>query len=527
MSAESYALTYNPDVLSCLANLSNDEVFTPPQLVNQILDMLPAELWHNPNATFLDPACKSGVFLREIAKRLLDGLVDEIPDLQERIDHIFHRQLFGIAITELTSLLARRSLYCSKYPNGRYSISNFEDASGNIRYRRTQHRWVNGRCAFCGASESQYARGETLETHAYEFIHTTRPEELFKMKFDVIIGNPPYQLSDGGAGASATPIYHMFVTQAKKLKPKYLSLIIPSRWFTGGRGLDQFRDEMLTDNRIRVIHDYLNASDCFPGVEIKGGICYFLWDRDNRGLCKIFSHHNNQVNITERPLLEEGMQTFLRSSEQITILKKTKALNEPSFSTILNAGRFFGFHTKIDWINERNGFLQTADGKSQIPVLKTPPNSEYVKVYIHQGVCWILKKKIPRNVDVTDRYKVIIPRSGNPGSTILGKPKISEPNSCSSNSYIVAYDKNLPNSREVAENVISYVQTQFFRFLVMTKTTTQDTAPKAFDLVPMQDFSKPWTDAELYAKYGLTDDEIAFIDSMIKPMDLKNGEVND
>ena len=257
--------THNPDVLSCLANLSNDEVFTPPSMVNQMLDMLPQELFRSSKTTFLDIGCKSGVFLREITKRLITGLADEIPDLQTRVDHILHKQVFGIATTELTSLVSRRTLYCSKYPNCRYSESPFETVEGNIRFRNIPHTFVNGRCKWCGASEEQFGTKvrKGLETHAYEFIHTDHPEEIFKMKFDVIVGNPPYQLDDGGFGISAQPIYDKFITQAKKLSPRYLLMIVPARWYAGGKGLDDFRNEMLNDRSLREIHDFPVADDCF------------------------------------------------------------------------------------------------------------------------------------------------------------------------------------------------------------------------------------------------------------------------
>lgn len=499
MAESLFNKVYNPDVLSCLANLSNDEVFTPPEIVNQMLDMLPQELFKNPDTTFLDPACKTGVFLREIAKRLIKGLEPQFPDLQERIDHIFHKQLFGIAITELTSLLSRRGVYCSKYPNSEFSVSYFDTAEGNIRYKRIPHTWKDDRCIYCGASQREYDRGGELETHAYEFIHTITPEKLFDMKFDVIIGNPPYQLSDGGNGASAKPIYHLFVEQAKKLKPRYLTMIIPARWYAGGKGLDNFRNSMLTDDRLRIMNDFVNASDCFTGVEIKGGVCYFLWDRDYRGDCTVISHSGNKIISTmSRPLLEKNCDTFIRYNDAIQILHKVQALQEKTFDTIVSARKPFGFATDF-----RN-------------YAKNVDMAHCIKLYAQKDIGYISRSQVEKNAEWIDLWKVYIPEaigSGNMETDIV-KPLLGEPKTACTETYVVV---SPTTNKAMAENIISYINTKFFHFLLGLKKITQHTTSKTYSFVPMQDFSQPLTDKILYAKYKLTDDEIDFIESAIGP----------
>lgn len=515
MSNTLYSTAYNPDVLSCLANLSNDEVFTPPSVVNAMLDMLPQELFSDPNATFLDPACKSGVFLREIAKRLLVGLAEQIPDLQERIDHIFHKQLFGIGITELTSLLARRSVYCSKYPNSVYSVSKFDDASGNIRFKRIQHRWKNGRCEWCGASEDQFGekKREGLEAHAYEFIHTGKLEEMFGMKFDVIIGNPPYQLGDGGGmGSSAIPIYNQFVERAKRLSPRFLSMIIPARWFSGGRELHEFRKTMLNDKHIRKLHDFPDASLCFPGVEIKGGVCFFLWDRENEGDCAVYTHLDaNHIKEHERPLLEKGMDTFIRYDELISVLAKVRSHGESTFDSIVSANDPFGFDMR------ENGSYKRIKPEYRLTRFDGAV-SFYYNGWRNDGIGYIKRSSIRKGTDLVDKYKVLIPKAWGVGNMLKDwlNPLIVEPQSCCTETYLVV---GTYSQRTEAENVVSYIQTKFFHALVSMMKITQNSMQGVYSLVPMQDFSKPWTDAELYAKYGLVEDEIAFIESMIKPME--------
>lgn len=491
--------TYNPDVLNCLANLSNDEVFTPPTLANQVLDMLPQELFCSPDTKFLDPVSKSGIFLREIVKRLDRGLQLIIPDRQQRIDHIMHHQVFGIATTELTSYISRRSLYCSRDASGKYSVSHFDNAEGNVKYRNLRHTWQKGKCIYCGASQEVYDRSDADEHYAYQFIHTDNPQKLFpNMKFDVIIGNPPYQLSDGGFGISATPIYHKFIEQAKMLNPRYLTMIVPARWFAGGKGLDGFRDEMLHDRSLRIIHDYPQAYECFPGVQIKGGVCYFLWDRDHKSDCEVHTHKDGVSKPpVVRPLLENGCDTFIRYNEAISVLHKVQVYNETSMYDLVSSRKPFGLAT--DYHGKKAGTIT---------------------LYENQGISYIEYKDIKKNTNMITEHKVFIPRASSGSDSfphpILGKSFVGGKNSACSETYM--FIGPFSSDAECA-NVVSYINTRFLRFLVMLKKVTQDTTKAVYQFVPLQDFSHPWTDEMLYKKYKLTDDEIAFIESMIRPME--------
>ena len=497
---------YNPDILCCLANLSNDEVFTPPNVANQMIDLLPPELFSDPDTKFLDPFCKSGVFLREIAKRLIEGLKDKIPDLKERIDHIFHNQIYGIAITELTSFLSRRSLYCSKYPNSKYSVSHFDNPEGNIRYRRIDHTWKNGRCIFCGASEQEYSRGDSLETHAYEFIHTLNPEEIFNMKFDVIIGNPPYQLSTGGGQAQATPIYNLFVEKAMRLNPRYLSMIIPARWYAGGfPTIKEFRNLMIKESHIKEIHDFPNASDCFTGVEIKGGVCYFLWQKNYSGKVLFYNHKGDDIrSLAKRSLLESNCETIIRENKAISILHKVISHKENSFSSIMSTLWPFTVKSTFDTFSRE----------------KRQKNDVFAYVMKDKG--WISEKEVIKNKKLVDQIKIFVPRSvgsADPTKDVV-KPILACSHSVCSGTYIVCgpFENN-----KVAENVIEYFHTKFFHFLLSLKKVSQDTAKGCYEYVPMQDFTKTWTDEKLYKKYKLSQEEIIFIESSVWP---NKGENN-
>lgn len=497
---------YSPDILNCLANLSSDEVFTSPELANRMLDLLPQELFRSSKTRFLDPCSKSGVFLREIAKRLLVGLEEQIPDLQQRIDHIMTTQVFGIACTDLTAEMSRRTLYCTKQANGEYSVTTtFHDVQGNLRYDRCNHIWnAQGRCKYCGASKGEYLRADARETYAYPFIHKSIKEIFHKdMQFDVIIGNPPYQMEDGGGRDSAAiPIYNKFVSQAKKLVPRYLTMIIPARWYSGGRGLDEFRDEMIHDKRIIELHDFPETNDCFPGLNIRGGVCYFLWDKQHEGKCKVVNHIKNRTNSTFRHLNEFNCPIFIRYNESISIINKIRMFKEDTFNKYVSVSRPFGMRSNFD------EYVEVKDKVNNI------------KLYRFGTLGFISKDKVTNNIGLVDKYKVIVSKASPGGDeyphSIITTPILSEPYSVCTETYLVI--KTVDNKTE-GENLISYMKTRFFRFTMSLVKNTQNISRASYMFVPLQDFSHPWTDEMLYKKYNLDKDEIAFIESMIRSME--------
>jgi site-specific DNA-methyltransferase (adenine-specific) len=514
----------NPDVLTCIANLSNDEVFTPPELANKMLDMLTEawaanhggeNLWADKRVRFLDPCTKSGVFLREITSRLIKGLEKEIPNLEKRVDHILTKQVFGIGITQLTAMLARRSVYCSKYANGKHSIANgFENEQGNIWFERLQHSWEDERCKYCGAGQVVFDRDKGLETHAYSFIHTdsikTRLSKMFggNMQFDVVIGNPPYQMTGGGGGTNDAPIYHHFVRQAINLEPRFLVMVIPSRWMAGGRGLTEFRAEFLGDSRVRELVDYENAKDVFPSVGIGGGICYFCWDRDNPGSCRCTYHRNGiKVGPYKRKLAE--FDVFVRDKRAVDVLHKVLAKAEQSFEQLVSGDTPFGLATNFS--------DYAIDAKT---------NKGQLRLYANKGtkrVSGAMNRALVRkNEDLIDAWKLFLPVAGSGRERektgvdlVLGPSMVGEPGSVCTQTYLVAGP--LP-TRSDAEAIQGYLQTRFVRFLISLRKPAQHVFSSMYRWVPVQEWDQTWTDKKLYKKYGIKKDEIEFIESMIRPM---------
>ena len=492
-----------PDILDCISNLSSDEVFTPPRIANQVLDLLPEEIWKNPNIKILDPSAKSGVFLREAAKRLMDGLKEQIPNEDERREHIFKQMLYGIALTKLTGLVSRRSLYYSKDASSKeFSVVVFDDPQGNIHYSRGEHIYEGKKCTHCGASRGIIERGDHLENFAYQFIHKPL-EEIFNMKFDVIIGNPPYQLGDGGGagGSSAMPIYHYFIEQARQLKPRYISMIIPARWYAGGKGLDDFREKMIHDKTIKNLVDFPEASECFSSVEIKGGVCYFLMDSEYSGNCEVKTIFDGEEISVEKRNLSEAGDVFIRDNKAIPIFHKVRKKKEETMNEVVSSRKPFGLDGRFRGSRKEQ--------KNSIKFYKRE----------REGVVFIKAEDVESNHHLISKWKVLVPKAGDGRwripMKVTGNIIVAEPNSACSETFLVAGSFD---TEEEARNLAGYMKTKFFRFLVSMRTTSHNLTKANFAFVPVQDMSRAWTDEALYKKYKLSAIEINHIEESIREM---------
>ena len=511
MSGNLYTRPSQPDVLEVIANLSNDAVFTPPRVVNAVLDLLPEHVWKDPSLRWLDPGSKTGVFPREITKRLMIGLADVIPNEQERLDHILKNMVFAIATEAITGLMTRRSLYCSKDASSSRSAAQLPTPHGNVWHRRVEHSFdAKGRCTECGGTKEQLEQ-PSRDNKAYGFIHNegrTLIAKEINMKFDVIVGNPPYQMDADAEGQNIAPIYDSFVQEAIKLNPKYAAMIIPSRWLAGGKWLDTFRDQMLKDKRIRKMVDYPNAAELFPGVQIKGGVLYFLWDRDNPGSCSATTRRGEDVvGPVDRAL--DQYDVFVRDARALPILEKVLKKKEQSFSDLVSTRDPFGPALSSNFTGFRkNDKKQEGD----------------LKLYMNQGSKrlskWVSPEHVSKNADVVDQWKVFIPNAGSDGGqrlpdVVLSSPLVGEPGSVCTLTYLYVHPCS---SQSEAQSVDSYIRTRFLRFLVSLRKLNQHTTRSSYLWVPQQTWDRTWTDAELYKKYGITKEEQEYIESMVKEM---------
>lgn len=494
------------DILEVISDLSTDEVRTPPSLARAVLETLPNEVWTDSSLRWLEPASKTGVFLREAAKKLMVGLSDEFPDEQVRLEHILKNMLFGIGITELTAMMSRRTVYCSKTADGPHSVVQFQNSSGNIWHERVEHNFEGARCRECNAPVDKYDHSGT-DNYAYAFIHEAGRETLEQdmgLKFDVVVGNPPYQMEGGGGGSNATPLYNLFVEQAKALNPRYISMIIQSRWMAGGRGLDQFRSEMLSDERIRKLVDFPIASDIFPaGIDITGGVCYFLWNRDDPGPCEVTLVRGEESYGPVSRDLDE-FDVFIRDSRALSILHKVKNLGETTMDTLVSGDTPYGLASNFKGYSLRE------------------PKAAELKLFINVGNkrvdAAVPRTAITKNRFMIDVWKVLIPKARG-GDTIpdqvLGVPIVAPPGSVCTQTYLTIG----PLETQVqAENLSEYIGTRFFRFLVSLRKISQDAMRSTYSWVPVQDFNSKWTDEELFKKYDITQQEIEFIEKMIREM---------
>jgi|LSQX01.1.fsa_nt_gb superfamily II DNA or RNA helicase len=470
--------TLGEDIFDYIPPQKTNQIFTPRRVVNMMVDMLEKanpEIFSDYTIRFLDPYAKSGLYIAEIVRRLHHGLEEQIPNSKERIKWILENQVYAIAPSNIIYNIVKNFIFPADVE---ISTKNLVEID--------------------------------LAKHLDEVNWRDRIAEAFggeDLKFDVIIGNPPYQMESDG-GTRDIPIYHKFVEQAKVFKPSYLIMIMPSRWMGGGLGLTSFRRTMLADTQIRELVDYPASEDIFPGVEVKGGVCYLLWKKDCRGDCLITTVRGlERVGPVSRALDEYDI--LVRDSRALPILRKVLNQKEQSITDILSVDKEFG------WTSNFSGFHHK-EAPGRIPL------------YYNRGgkrlIGWIDRSDVQKSLHLIDTWKVLIPKAGSDGGKrlpdyVLGKSLIAESPSVCTQTYLFFF----LNSLEQARSLNSYLETRFFRFLVSLRKMTQDATRSTYLWVPVQEWDRIWTDEMLYEKYNLSDEEIHFIESMVRPMEAQEN----
>jgi site-specific DNA-methyltransferase (adenine-specific) len=508
-----------PDVLETIAQLPNDDVYTPPKVVAAMLDTLPSHVWSAPDYKWLDPATKSGIYLREVLKRLMIGLADWEPEGKKRRGHILKNMLYGAATTQINGEIARRTLYQTKNATGtevtdpalENIIVRFKDPDGNVPFIETEHTLDKKQqfCTICRAPAKLIR--ERRESFAYSFLHGTYPtKELADIKFDVIVGNPPYQIGmDDGKGnrtANITPLYNLFVEKAIAMSPRYIVMITPSRWFAGGKGLIEYRDRMIADRHIKVLVDNPKLYDVFPQAEIKGGVSYFLWDREYNGDCEFSTRIDGIIRDTDKRDLRRGKGVVLRDNFAAGIVGKI--YSDP-----------FGKGSLANKVSARDPFGQSI--KTNYKDASAVPFEGSIPLIFINKVGYIRRDQLERNHEWVDRWKVLIPMAGDGHgrevSFVIGEPVALAPGSACTQSYLVA---GTFSTREETENYAYYLTTKFVRFLVLQRKISQHLTNTRFAFVPLLDMTRRWCDGDLYGHFKLTPEEITYIDRVIGPRDL-------
>ena len=465
-----------------------DEEFKKPLSVPRYVDQgKVTKDVYRPDAHILEINSKSGLYPLYVAYNIYRARVEAAKQKYGEVSHGFAMNLWDATIEENILVVCKTPMACSITKR---TLAGFRNTRVNVQY-------------YPDLIQNISERPEAVVNTLRDGKRFWKINQDTNMKLDAIVGNPPYQeLDGGGAGTSAIPVYNRFWTIALEMKPSYNSMIMPARWYAGGKGLDDFRANMLKDRSLKLLVDFPESRECFPSADIAGGICYVLWDKNYKGDCMVITI-NNGVRSTYRRDLRE-FDTFVRQASAIEILHKVASFKEDTLNNYVYSRKPFGLDNNY--------------------VGRTKPFDGAIFLFGSQGFSYIKFDEITQNRDIIKKWKVIVSKASAQGGRadkegkrkVLPKAEVLGPYSACTESYLLI---SCFDNKQEAENALSYVKTSFFRFLLSLKVITQNITKESFSFVPLQDFTRPWTDADLYAKYKLTDEEIQFIESMIKPMD--------